>query len=266
MSIAEITHGIGNASRFISHLMGLVLLLTLAACTPATTSGAPLAEANRLYEAGQFAEATAAYQALVDTGVMSGIAYYNLGNAYFKIGDVGRAILNYRRAQQLLPRDADVADNLRLAQAQTQDRLDADDGKGLARWIGRMLTGWLTLNEAAVVALVLWAWLCTLVTLALLRPRYRSVLRYGIAGAVMILALSVLSIGLRTWEIQRVPAIIVADSVEIFSGPGLDYITEFTLHAGAEVRVIEARDGWMRIALPGDLQGWGPADAMVTVF
>jgi len=256
----------------------LVLLLVLVGCAPTTMSGEPLAVANRLYEAGEFGAAAAAYQALVDAEATAdapfrndvpfrnGVVYYNLGNAYFKLGDVGRAVLNYRRAQRLLPRDEDVAANLRLARAQTQDRLEVEDGNGLARWVERLLTEWLTLDEAATVALILWVLVCALVILALLRPRYRQVLRYAIITVAVVLALSVLSVGLRVWDARRAPAVIVANNVEIRSGPGTDYLTEFTLHAGAEVRVIEARDEWLRIALPGDLQGWGPVDAVVMVL
>ncbi len=70
----------------------LLLLIGLSACAPQTTSGAQVAEANQLYEAGQFVEAIAVYQGLVDAGAEDGTPYYNLGNAYFKAGDlVGRS-------------------------------------------------------------------------------------------------------------------------------------------------------------------------------
>jgi SH3-like domain-containing protein len=54
---------------------------------------------------------------------------------------------------------------------------------------------------------------------------------------------------------------VLAEQVDVYSGPGSDYLVEFTLHAGAEVRVVERRGGWMRIALPGGLQGWVPEAA-----
>ncbi|HIE11941.1 MAG TPA: hypothetical protein EYP63_00690, partial [Desulfotomaculum sp.] len=72
--------------------------LLLSSCAAPTTSGADMAQANRLYEAGQYAEAAVAYQALVDAGAHDGRLYYNLGNAHYKSGDLGRAVLNYRRA------------------------------------------------------------------------------------------------------------------------------------------------------------------------
>jgi SH3-like domain-containing protein len=63
------------------------------------------------------------------------------------------------------------------------------------------------------------------------------------------------------------PAVIVVQQVDVTSGPGTSeqYLVEFTLHSGAEVNLIESRSGWQRITLPGDLQGWVPAEAVEQV-
>jgi hypothetical protein len=240
----------------------VLLLIGLSACASQTASGAQMAEASQLYEAGQFVEAAVAYQALAAAGVQDGTLYYNLGNAYFKAGDLGRAILNYRRAQVLLPRDPDVSANLQLARAQTTDKLEAEDGGALVLFVRRILIEWTTLDEAAAITLGLWALLCALVVTAILWPRGRQVLRYGIAAVAVLLVLGMLSVGIRVSEARSSPAVVVVQSVEIHSGPGVDYLAEFTLHAGAEVRVLEQRDNWARITLPGDLQGWAPSEAL----
>lgn len=246
-------------------IISLGLIISLAGCTPETISGAQLAEANQIYEAGQFAEAAAAYQAIVDTGIEDGILYYNMGNAYFKTGDIGRAILNYRRAQRLLPRDSDVTDNLELARTQAQDRLDFKTNNGLVGSIRRLLVEWTTLNEAATIALVLWVVLCGLVIAIIITHRGREsrLLRYTIGVTGFMLVLALLAIGLRVLDVHgRAPAVIVAANIEVRSGPGSDYLTEFTLHAGAEIYVVEQRGDWARISLPGDLQGWVPNETV----
>jgi hypothetical protein len=222
-----------------------------------------VAEANQLYQAGQFPEAAAAYQALVDAGIENGTVYYNLGNAHFKNGDLGRAILNYRRAQQLLPRDPDVAANLDLARAQTIDRLEVGDGDPLVSFARRVLIEWTTLDEVTAITLGLWVALCSLTVIAILWPSGRQALRYGIGVIAVLWLLGLLSIGIRLVDARgSSPAVVVTSSVEVRSGPGEDYLTEFSLHAGAEIRVIEERDEWVRIALPGGLQGWGSGEAV----
>jgi len=244
-----------------------VFMVLFAACTQPTMSGEPLAVANQHYEAGEYAQAVDAYQSLVDAGVTDGALFYNLGNAYFKSGDLGRAILNYRRAQRRLPRDPDVAANLQLARAQTKDRLEVEGDGGIVGFVEHLLVEWTTLDEAAAVALGLWGLFCVLVVIFIVLPRARRALSYGMVVVALLLALSVLSVGVRVLgERGKSPAVIVADSVEIRSGPGANYLTEFTLHTGAEVYVIEARAGWVRIALPGDLQGWVPEERVERVY
>ena len=61
-------------------------------------------------------------------------------------------------------------------------------------------------------------------------------------------------------------AVIVAEEVDVLSGPGNRYNPEFTLHAGAETGLVERRGVWARIALPGgSLQGWVPGAAVEQV-
>jgi hypothetical protein len=63
--------------------------------------------------------------------------------------------------------------------------------------------------------------------------------------------------------------VVVAREVDVTSGPGggEQYVVEFNLHGGAEVRMIDSRPGWRRIALPGnDFQGWLPANAIEPVI
>jgi tetratricopeptide (TPR) repeat protein len=215
-----------------------------------------MAIANQLYEGGELSDAAAQYQTLVDAGVQEGFLYYNLGNTYFKLGDLGRAILNFRRAERLLPRDGDVAANLSLARAQTLDRIEDEDKGAITRWVRRLI-GWTTLNEAATAALALWTILCGLGIAFTVVQRKRQVWILLASGTATLLILGILSIGIRLLdEHNKPPAVIVATETVVRSGPGDGYLAEFTLHSGAEVRIIERREDWTRIALPGDLQGW----------
>ena len=216
-----------------------------------------MAEANQAYEDGRFAEAIETYEELIDQGVEDGGLFYNLGNAYFQQDDTARAILNYRRALRLLPRDADVTTNLRIARAQAVDRLGAEGRATALSVIGHWLAKETTLDEVASGTLGLWILLGSLVVVALQSQRAHRMIRYVIAAATVFLVLAILTMGVRVLDAERNhPAVVVATIVEVRSGPGTDYLVEFSLHAGAEVAVVEERRGWSRIALPGDLQGW----------
>jgi tetratricopeptide (TPR) repeat protein len=243
----------------------LLLALPALAQTEVSPTEAML-RANQQYEAGQYTAAAEIYEAILDAGLHNSDLYYNLGNAYFKQGEVGRAILNYRRAQRLSPRDADIAANLDFARRQTADRLENNTGS-LAN-LAQATEAWLTLNEAVMLALFVWVLICYFAVLAILLPRQRRIFTWIIGVLALLLAMSVVSISNRLYnEWQYPPAVVVARQIDITSGPGSadQYVVNFTLHAGAEVRLLESRPGWRRVALPGDLQGWAPVEAVTEV-
>ena len=83
--------------------------------------------------------------------------------------------------------------------------------------------------------------------------------------AAALLALSVLAMAGRVQQDAAFEdtAVVVAESVEVLSGPGQQYIAEFTLHGGAEADLVETRGNWSRISIPAaDLQGWVPSSAV----
>src|SRR5881396_3448439 len=150
-----------QALRAALHAPSVWFTLLLCCCASAFARADNIAsafeQANRLYEQGQFPEAAAAYQKIIVNGQVSPALYFNLGNALFKSGQIGRAILNYRLAEQLAPRDPDIRANLRFARNQV-----AGAGARPAGW-WRRWTGQLTLNEwTTLAAAAVWLWFALL--------------------------------------------------------------------------------------------------------
>ena len=89
--------------------------------------------------------------------------------------------------------------------------------------------------------------------------RAQSALVYVTAVVSLLFVISATSLGWQTWQQRNsAQAVIVSPVVESHSGPSEDYLVEFVLHAGSEVQVLETRQDWARIELPGGLQGWLP--------
>ena len=131
-----------------------------------------MAEANQRFERGEFAEAAQQYEALVGLGYNDASVHYNLGNAYLESGDLGRAILNYLRAEELSPRDPDIIANLDLARSRTVDQLQAE-GDSLVASVADFGRFWATAREFALAALFLWAVVGLSVSVLILRPAIR---------------------------------------------------------------------------------------------
>ena len=79
-------------------------------------------------------------QGLIDDGVDNGKLYYNLGNAQLQIGDLGQAIVSYRRAERLIPNDSNLRENLRFARSLCRNQIPTATGRA-ARAYHRSVQG-----------------------------------------------------------------------------------------------------------------------------
>ncbi len=227
-----------------------------------------MAEANARYERGEYAEAAQQYEALAGRGYQDPAIYFNLGNAYMEGGDLGRAVLNYLRAEELSPRDPDIVANLALARSRTVDLVQAE-GDSLAASVSDFGRRWATTEEFGLAALVLWAVFGVTACVLILAPkaRVRALLR-GVAVAALVLMLGCLTLTLSMLYSNPYEnsGVVTVGTVEVLDGPGEQFPEVFVLHSGAQVRLIDSRRGWVGISLPGgELRGWAPNYAIEAI-
>ena len=106
---------------------------------PALSNGANniFSKANRQYEDGNFNEAAGIYEQLISRGVISGNIYYNLGNAYYKTGRIGKALINYERAKKLIPDNEDLFANISFIKSALDVQQPEDSRPAYKKiWIG----------------------------------------------------------------------------------------------------------------------------------
>jgi tetratricopeptide (TPR) repeat protein len=218
-------------------------------------------EANVRYEGGDYAGAADGYREIVEGGWESAPVYYNLGNAYFKQNRLGPAILHYRKARNLAPRDPETNKNLEYAGEALKDDITV---LPLPFWsrAGRTVAGWLSLAEWIGISAVLYfltgLWLLAVILLRSLRKFSPAVLKTLLPALVLAAALSFFA---RSY--YRTPrAIILAPEVSVRYGPQENEAAAFNLHEGTEVRVVRERNGWVQVALPDGTSGWLPADSL----
>jgi len=220
---------------------------------------------NQLYESGMYEEAAQTYQQLLDLSVQDSTLYYNLGNAHFKQGNLGEAILSYERATQFAPRDSDIRSNLDLARSQIVDKYDATGASPLYQLV-TLGSEWLTVNEMALAVVGLWiVFICLIIFYRRTKNNgLREALPYLLAVVGILWISSTLLLGNRLYMEQARPqAIILASEIDVRSGPGNQYTVEFQLHSGSKISIMEQRGDWVRLALPGEqLQGWAEANIL----
>jgi tetratricopeptide (TPR) repeat protein len=252
-----------SVALIITMIAGFQLLLPQSRADEAAVSAA-----NNLYETGHYTEAVQIYKQLIDQGYRDSALFYNLGNTYFQQKDYARAILNYRRASLLEPRDRHIQDNLNLAQEMANLEIPAI-APGPLTVVGDLTGRWLNLNETAILAIGLWFITGTFFFSWRLfsNEKSASALRNGGIGVASLLLLVLLSLGGRLLIEKNNPeGIVVAPVVALRSEPGDQYATGVEIKAGAPVGLLEQRGDWIHLSGPGDsFNGWVPASSIETV-
>jgi len=219
-------------------------------CSSGAASAIAFDSANKLYEEGKFAEAATAYETLAKSGQSAAALYFNLGNAFFKSGQIGRSIAAYRQAEQLTPRDPDLRANLQFARNQTPSPTLLPSR--WQRWLGR-----LTLNEWTLLAAsAVWLWLILLAVLQW-RPSLKPTLRTHVISLTLLAGLSCACVAaaLREARFTRT-AIVITRETAVRYGPLAESPTAFTVHDGAELRILDQKDEWLQVTTDPRRVGW----------
>ena len=235
--------------------------LVIAFCPSALadSKAAAFEEAGAKYRAGEFKKAEALYEEISEARPTTAV-YYNLGNASFRAGHKGRALVSYRRAQRLAPRDRDLLWNIGILKGALIDRFD----RRAANFI------FLSLKEAVdFVAMNELVWAFTTGTMALagicllaflfppLRPGKRP-----LAVLMMLCLLGLSALLAFKWMDEKDPRAVVLDR-EIFAryGPSDKESRAFALHEGAEGRVLDHSRDWIYLGMADGKTGWVPETA-----
>ena len=207
------------------------------------------------YKNGDYTAAIDGFEALADEGIRNGKLYYNLGNAYLKTDDLGRALLWYERALTLIPGDPDLRFNYDYARSLAKDAregTDSDVTRILFFWKYQLSAGTIKLLALLFNAL-LWGFVLA----------WRLLRRRGLRRAAWITALpAALFILTAAWNYyeaaHRSRAIVLPAQIAVRSGLEETSTELFKLHAGAKVEVVKHLDNHVQIRFSEDKIGWVP--------
>jgi len=246
-----------------------ILLLTLSLMTALFAGPADdlFKDGNQLYQAGQYQAALEKYSQIANLGQESSALYFNMGNCYYKLQDVGRAILFYERALRLSPGDEDVQTNLSIAQLATPDKIERQPDFVLTRVVQAYCH---VLPENIQIGLVLGFYLAVMAGLILwVLTRGRRIGSWAGRASLVLAVLLLLagsSLAGRGWEERnRRDAVILASKVDVMSAPGAQAVEVFSLHAGAKVTLDRSSGDWVEIILPDRKSGWVKREALEAI-
>ena len=211
------------------------------------------------YGEGRWEDASRSWSAIREAGLESPQLYYNIGNAYYKSGDVAHAILNYERALKLDPSYSDARFNLEFSQNLVQDKIEVIPEFFLETW-GRKACWLLPSNVWAIFFII--GLIATLgLVLLFLLGRTAKTRKIGFFAGIVALLCTLLFLAFAFWQRtdyrKEDKAIITRAVTSVKSSPSGDASTDlFILHEGTRVTIIDEVGDWRNIELADGRQGW----------
>jgi len=237
-----------------------LLLLFFCISVSAMAQEEAIKEAETLYMQENYDEAIQRYESILLNYGESSQIYYNLGNAYYKSGQIAPAILNYERALLLDPGDSDIRFNLQLAKLRTVDKIEPLEDFFLKKWFLSIQNmgaadSWAKLGIFSFILLIG----CLLLFFFSRWIRLKKVGFYlGILFLVMVIFSNIFAHNQKRERELRNVAIIFSPTVTVKSSPDASGTDLFILHEGTKVIIKSALGEWNEIVSEDGNVGWMP--------
>ena len=248
-------------------ILGLLSHCSASLAMPAGSHFESLFEkGNEAYKAGAYDSAKACYAEIQNNGYASAALFFNMGNTFFKNGNIPAAILYYERAALLDPTDKDIRYNLEVANTYVPDKIDAVEPVFIDAWLESTSSilspnGWVYLFWTMLVLLCI-----STLTFFIARQKTLRQIAFLCGVALLLTNAVVLWMAIKSKQIYEKPyAIVFTPSVNVKSEPALNATVQFVIHEGLKVEVVGEDDNWYRIALADGNTGWVPAQSIEPV-
>ena len=238
-----------------------VILFSLFVCTSFNANAIDVADvqqkfvtASKYYDSGKFDEAIKIYESVADEGVKNEALFYNLGNAYFKSGKFGAAILNYKRALFINPQDSDARVNLKFA----KEKLKLNDNNKIYNFIESFkFKCWFYFS-------VILSWTFVLLLFIFIKFGFKPV-RFVLIANVILFLFS--AFGVYHWNDVRKDnnAVVIGKNPIVRYAPIRDSKEYFKLKEGETVEISDLKNNWFKI-LYDNKKGWIQSDKIERIW
>ena len=214
--------------------------------------------ADSAYIRNDFTTAIQIYEMILRTGESADI-YYNLGNSYYKIGDIAKAILNYERALILKPANKDIRSNLEIARAKTVDKVTDVPELFFITWL-KSITNSMGIQSWAIIAISFFLLFIVSIYIFFFSTKIVARKTFFILALFFLVFCVIANISAafqRRVRLNRMNAIIISPSVTIRSTPNDNGTSLFILHEGRKVFIKDdSMKDWKEIQLEDGNVGW----------
>ena len=237
-----------------------VLLTVVLGIANSSFANGTLVEAHDLYKNGKFIEAIELYQSMLDDGYEQAELLYNLGNCYFRLDELGEAIMYFEKAHTLSPGDDDVRHNLEVARSRIESPLSTVKPFFVSAWWNKV-SGSMSSTVWSKWLFVLLIFMAGMIGLWLFGTN-RINKKRGFIFAIIFafLAILVLFLGSSKYntEMRSGRGIVLEQDVILRSGPDEKSQEVLDLSEGIEVKISEQIGDWYLVICSNGEKGWLP--------
>jgi len=246
---------------------GLFLFVLLSAlAAPNSFAQSPdelMNNANALYQKNDFTGAQKIYKELADSGYESSALYYNLGNAYYRTGDIGYAIYYYEKALKLSPSDEDIIQNIKIANSRTVDKINEVPKIFITRWweglvVSLSVGGW---SFILLLIFILFLFYLALYLLSKRSSMQRIAFFSGSGVLAALILVSIIWLARVNLETSEDYGILLDKSTTVKVSPDSQSNDAFIIHEGAKFTIEEKVNNWYKIKLADGKLGWLPQNS-----
>ncbi len=221
-------------------------------------------QGNAAYTKGDFSQAITLYESARAKGLRHWAVEFNLGNAYYKANQLGKAIVNYGRAFRLNSGQGDVIYNFNLATTKAGDPLVPASGIAAVGWRFFFLV---SLNALTISVSLMLIVLCgASIAYFLGRPVLRLNRAYALG---VVFGLVSIWLAGRIYVAEKSEGVIITPVADVRSGPNLTYPANFTIPEGRRIVFLDEQEpvtGWVEIGVPQEgLKGWVPTSSVESI-
>ncbi|MBL1212276.1 MAG: tetratricopeptide repeat protein [Ignavibacteriae bacterium] len=239
-------------------IVNIILLFAVTFTVNGSSIDEMMIEANKLYQESKYDSALTVYKQVTDQGYVSAALYFNIGNSYYRTGEIGRAILNYERGLKLEPSDEDIKYNLRIAQARIVDRIKYVPQIFLVEWWNSLLT-FLSVSAWAAVVIIFYISLLIFIGIYFLTKSgrlQRFSFYFGSMNFIALIFIVFLFIARVNRETSKDYGVLITDTISVKVSPDEKAQDAFVIHEGLKFEVEDELQEWARIKLSDGKVGW----------
>lgn len=210
---------------------------------------------NSAYQQKKFDSAAYYYNQIAEQEANNAEVYYNLGNTYYKLNNIGGAVLNYERALKINPGYKQASDNLYLTQSRINNRIQHMPEIFFVQWWKAMTRANLANTYAVIAVLLFLILLAYHITKRLRVTSFHAPVQLSAAVIVLSAVFIILSVVSATRLVSSREAVIMQEGTPMMQQPKYG-TSQSLIPEGTKVEICNEKADWYEVTLPDGRTGW----------